>query len=97
MVAQTLLEYKKQMQDKKNEALVAITKLALEYNAGLIAICTVYMGNMDTPRNQDKFLKEYKKFVKQYESDLAEVFKNLEKEIENEGINVQGEVSWTSW
>lgn len=51
----------------------AAVKLALEFNAGIISLCTLYYGNMDE-KNYKKFIRHYDKIIKQYQTDLGAIF-----------------------
>ncbi len=74
------------MTELNDTQIAALMKLALEFNAGILALCTVYYGNMDTPKNQKRFISEYKKMNKEYKDRIYEILgKKKEK---NERTNV---------
>jgi hypothetical protein len=69
-----------------NQQIAVVMKLALEFNAALIGLCTMYYGNMDNGKNQRKFLREYQRLVKKYETDLLAVM--VPKKEKDERTNV---------
>lgn len=61
--------------ENNDQRMSAVMKLALEYNAGIVALCTAYQCNMDEYQYK-KFIREYRKMNKTYEKRLTEVFQD---------------------
>ena len=53
--------------------IATMMKLALEYNAGIVAQCTLFYGNVDAKPNQDKLRKSLMKLSVQYRESLIKV------------------------
>jgi hypothetical protein len=58
------------LSDKEMKLLL---KQSLDFNAAIIALATIYMGNMDTLRARQKFAKEYDKQFKFYDDVVKEL------------------------
>jgi hypothetical protein len=60
--------------------IMLMLKNTLEFNASVVALSTLYVGNMDKSKNQEKFLREYKKLTDNY-SQLQDSLTNDIKKI----------------
>lgn len=53
--------------------IATMMKFALEYNAGVVALCTNFYGNVTTRSNQEKLRKGLLKLSEQYRESLIKV------------------------
>ncbi len=56
-----------------DEQIATMLKAALEFNATVVALATVYYGNMDS-KNAGRFRKDYKRLFSEYRSTLKMIF-----------------------
>lgn len=59
--------------DLSNGDVARVVKLALEYNASIITVCTAYYGNMDSKKNGRKFIDNLKKVGKEYDDMIKKI------------------------
>ena len=67
------------MKPDRSNIVLLIIKSTLEYNAGITALATLYIGFMDSPKYHKRFLEEYKRYTKEYMAKQKELSKDLAK------------------
>ena len=60
-----------------NKDVGIMMKLALEYNASVIALATYYYGNMDSRPAQKSFRSQLMRIEKEYKKTLDELFGDI--------------------
>lgn len=64
-----------------NDKIMVLLKNALEYNAGIVSVATIFVGNCDDPKNQKRFIREYKHATDKYITQQQVLIDELEKEL----------------
>lgn len=67
------------MSTPQTDLILVLLKNTLEYNAGVTALATAFVGNLTTPRMHKEFVTEYKRMTKVYEKRQVLIMEDLAK------------------
>lgn len=64
-----------------DDLMIHLLRLAIDHNSGIMALASVYAGNVDNKRSSKQFLAEYNRLGKDYEKRSAEIIRKIEAKL----------------
>lgn len=64
-----------------SDSILILLKNTLEFNASVVALCTLYVGSTDNMKAQRKFIREYERTAKLYRETQDNLVKEIYKDL----------------